>query len=302
MLPVSSRNPGLRAAPFFSAAAVATAPAPHEYEMIALAGSGTFAEVWQVRDPRTGEIYALKRLRTETTDQRAARRILANEAEVAAKVESPNVARLAASFLTADPPCLLMEWLDGQTLEARLAVENRIFCREALWIARQCAQGLHALLVTGFSHGDVKPSNIFLCEDGTVKLIDLGFARPDRIIAAELTDPAERSVTGTPEYMAPETLLGTDADGIARDVYSLGVTLYQMLTGSLPFNGRTMVELLREHQQSIPPRLRSQAPEVPREISDFVHRLLAKQPLRRGGGLSWLVRELIGLELLVMGS
>jgi len=75
-----------------------------------------------------------------------------------------------------------------------------------------------------------------------------------------------------------------------------------MLTGSLPFNGRTMVELLREHQQSIPPRLRSQAPEVPREISDFVHRLLAKQPLRRGGGLSWLVRELIGLELLVMSS
>jgi serine/threonine-protein kinase len=265
--------------------------------MIALAGRGTFAEVWQVKDSRTSVLYALKKLRTDTPDQPAARRILANEAEVAGKVRSQHVVRLSAKYLDADPPCLILEWLAGRTLEARLAADKRIFCREALWIARQCVQGMHALLLAGFSHGDIKPSNIYLCDDGTVKLIDLGFARPDRIVARELADPAAPSVSGTPEYMAPEALVRGETGGIARDVYSLGVTLYRMLTGSLPFGGKTIVEVLREHQQSLPPKLRSHAPEVPREVSEFVHRLLAKQPLRRGGGLTCLIRELIGLEL-----
>lgn len=290
-----------RAAPLYAEpAAGSTALRPGEFEMIALAGRGTFAEVWQARNPRTGELHALKRLRTDLPDQPAARRILANEAEVAGKVKSPFVVGLTANCLDADPPCLVLEWLAGQTLEARLAADKRIFCGEALWIARQCVQGMHALVVSGFSHGDIKPSNIFLCDNGLVKLIDLGFARPDRVVASELGDPADRALTGTPEYMAPESLVRGETGGIARDVYSLGVTLYRMLAGSLPFHGTTIVEVLREHQRSLPPRLRSHAPEVPREVSEFVHRLLAKQPIRRGGGLSWLIRELIGLELLVM--
>ncbi len=301
MPPASPRLTASRAAPFYAAPASGTTLRdPHEFEMLALAGRGTFAEVWQVRDPRTDALHALKKLRTDTPEQPSARRILANEAEVAGKVTSPHVVRLVAKFPDADPPCLVLEWLAGRTLETRLAADKRIFCREALWIARQCVQGMHALLLAGFSHGDIKPSNIFLCDDGTVKLIDLGFARPDRIVARELADPAAPSVTGTPEYMAPEALVRGETGGIARDVYSLGVTLYRMLTGSLPFNGTTIVEVLREHQQSLPRRLRSHSPEVPREVGEFVHRLLAKQPLRRGGGLSWLIRELIGLELLVM--
>jgi serine/threonine-protein kinase len=75
-----------------------------------------------------------------------------------------------------------------------------------------------------------------------------------------------------------------------------------MLTGSLPFQGESVADVLRQHQQTLPTPLRSLAPEVPREVSDLVHRLLSKEPLRRGGGLSWLVRELIGLELEVLGS
>jgi serine/threonine-protein kinase len=156
---------------------------------------------------------------------------------------------------------------------------------------------MHDLLIAGYTHGDIKPSNIFLCDDGTVKLIDLGFARADRIHPVDLGGASARTVTGTPEYMAPETLISGNAGGAARDVYSLGVTLYQMLTGSLPYQADSVAEVLRQHQQSLAPRLRSLAPDVPREVDEFVHRLLSKQPLRRGGGLSWLVRELIGLEL-----
>lgn len=267
------------------------------FEPVGLAGRGTFAEVWQVRDRTTGQLLALKQLRADRKDQPAARRVLENEAEVAGKVSSQHVVRVFECDLAAELPYLALEWLPGRTLEARLAAEGRLFCRDALWIARQCAQGMHDILIAGFTHGDIKPANIFLCDTGVAKLIDLGFARADRFPETDLAEVPEHVVTGTPEYLAPESLVPGAADGVARDVYSLGVTLYRMLTGSLPFTGQTVGEVLRQQQQSLPPRLRALAPDVPRDVGEFVHRLLSKQPLRRGGGLSRLVRDLIGLEL-----
>lgn len=268
-----------------------------EFELTALAGHGSFADVWKVRDARTGEWQALKRLRGDCANAAVARRILENEAEVACKVDSEYVVRIRRACLDADPPYLVLEWLAGTTLEARLSAEKKIPCREAMWIARQCAQGMHALLTAGYTHGDIKPSNIFLLNDGRVKLIDLGFARPDRLRSPEVAGSFGGTLAGTPEYLAPEALVPGDGGGVARDVYSLGVTLFRMLTGLLPFSGESVSEVLRQHQQSRSPRLRSLAPEVPREIAEFVHRLLAKQPIRRGGGLAWLVHDLIGLEL-----
>jgi len=268
-----------------------------DFELAALAGHGSFADVWKIRDTRTGAWQALKRLRGDCANAAVARRILENEAEVASKVDSEYVVRICDARLEADPPHLVLEWLAGTTLEARLSAEKKITCRDAMWIARQCAQGMHALLTAGYTHGDIKPSNIFLLDDGRVKLIDLGFARPDRLRTSEVADSLGGKLAGTPEYLAPEALVPGDGGGVARDVYSLGVTLFRMLTGSLPFSGDSVSEVLRQHQQSRSPRLRSLAPEVPREIAEFVHRLLAKQPIRRGGGLAWLVHDLIGLEL-----
>jgi serine/threonine-protein kinase len=271
-------------------------------DRIALAERGTYAEVWQVRHRPTGQLLALKQLRPDRDDQSAARRILENEAEVAEAVGSEFVVRLVSAQLDPEPPYLLLEWLSGRTLEARLADEQRLFCREAVWVARQCAQGMHALLIAGWTHGDIKPSNIFLFNDGSVKLIDLGFARPDRLPATDLADEHRPTLTGTPEYLAPESLLAGESSGVARDVYSLGVTLYRMLTGTLPFSGETVVEVVRQHQGSLPPRLRALAPEVPREVEELVQRLLSKQPLRRGVGLAWLIRDLIGLELQLLAT
>jgi serine/threonine-protein kinase len=236
-------------------------------------------------------------LRTDCTNPGVARRIFENEAEVARKVEKEFIVEMHDARLEADPPYLVLEWLSGRTLESKLSAEKALSCREAIWIARQCAQGMHALLVAGYAHGDIKPSNIFLRGDGNVKLIDLGFARPDRLRTPEIDGALASTLTGTPQYLAPEALVAGEPGGVARDIYSLGVTLYRMLSGSLPFSGESVSEVLRQHQQSLSPRLRCRVPNVPREVSEFVHRLLAKQPIRRGGGLSWLVHDLIGLEL-----
>src|SRR5262245_18186462 len=294
MSPASSLRVEACAAPVEAAVAASGAP---DYELLSLAGRGTFADVWRVRDRRTGRHLALKQLRTDRSDQPAARRILENEANVCQKVQSEHVVTIIHTQFDADPPHLALEWLTGKTLEARLTIGERLFCREAIWIARQCAQGMHALLAAGYTHGDIKPSNIFVLSDGRVKLIDMGFARPDHQIATDLAATGARPLTGTPEYLAPEALVQGDTGGVTRDVYSLEVTLFRMRTGSLPIKGESVADILRQHQQSLPPRLRSLAPDVPREVSGLVQRLLSKQPLRRGGGLLWLIDELVGLEL-----
>jgi len=267
-----------------------------DLNLLMLVGQSPFAEVWLVRNRETGMLHALKQLRTDGPNAATGRQLLWNEAEVCRRVRSEHVVRIVDTRLDARPPCLLLEWLAGETLEARLTRERQLCCAEALWIARQCAQGLTDLLTAGFFHGDVKPSNIFVGRSGSVKLIDLGFARPDKRIVDDLSD-SDRELTGTPEYLAPETLVPREQGLAARDIYSLGVVLYRMLAGVRPFQGEGVAETIREHQQSVPPRLRSLAPHVPAEVEDLVHRLLSKQPLRRGTGLKSLVHELVGLEL-----
>lgn len=272
--------------------------APH-LDVLALAGRGAFGEVWLVKDRRTSRLHALKQLRADCPNPTAGRQLLWNEAEVGRRVQSEHVIRVGEPFLEADPPYLLLEWLSGETLEARLTREMQLPCPQALWIARQCAQGLSDLLRAGFTHGDLKPSNIFLCRSGLAKIIDLGFARPDQRIVDELTDAA-RTLSGTPEYMAPEALVPSQQSGIARDLYALGVTLYRMLAGCLPIQGESLADVIREQRQTHAPRLRILAPHVPPAAEDLVHRLIAKQPLRRGTGLRGLVTELVKLELLTL--
>lgn len=267
-----------------------------DLDLLMLVGQSPFAEVWLVRDRPTGMLRALKQLRSDSPNAATGRQLLWNEAEVGRRVQSEHVVRIVETRLDGRPPHLLLEWLAGETLEARLTRERQLCCAESLWIARQCAQGLTDLLAAGFFHGDVKPSNIFVGRSGSVKLIDLGFARPDKRIVDDLNE-SDRELTGTPEYLAPEALVPREQGLAARDLYSLGVVLYRMLAGVRPFQGEGVAETIREHQQSVPPRLRSLAPHVPADVEDLVHRLLSKQPVRRGTGLKNLVHELISLEL-----
>ena len=272
---------------------------PPGFGAVALAGRGSFAEVWQVRDRETGCLYALKRLQAQWRDNPAANRLLHTETQVGQAVRSPYVVRVVRSEPSGDSPYTILEWVDGVSLEQRLSGGQRLPVGQAVWIARQCALGLTALEQAGYSHGDVKPANIFLTAGGPVKLIDLGFAR-----AAEgsRTRSRDNPMMGTPEYLAPETLSRAPANPVTGDMYSLGVTLFRMLTGRLPFAAEAPAEILRHQRQSKPPLLRRWCPEAPRELAGLVNRLLAKQPIRRPRSLSALVEELIRLELMTLGD
>jgi eukaryotic-like serine/threonine-protein kinase len=267
---------------------------PDGFSAIQPAGRGTFAEIWKVRERATGNVFALKRLLPQFVDDEGARRLLLNEATAGHAVAGQHVVRVMQSNHNLSPPFNLLEWLDGGTLGEQLESGQSLSIGSIIWVARQCAQGLSDLARAGYSHGDVKPDNIFLETGGAAKLIDLGFAEP---IGEPPSLGQVRCITGTPEYMAPESCLRGTVNSQLRDMYSLGVVIFRLLAGQLPFEAATVEQVLRLHGSARPPALGELCPSAPDDLVNLVERLLAKQPVRRPQSFSSLIRELTALEL-----
>ncbi len=289
-----TETPDNETAPAETIAFPAVVDFPEGYAAVQPAGQGTFAEIWKVRERATGDVFALKRLRPEYVDDEQARRLLINEAAAGRAVTGKHIVHVIQSDHDASPPFNLLEWLDGETLGQQLENGQSFSVGTIIWIARQCAQGLNDLARAGFSHGDVKPDNIFLETDGQAKLIDLGFAES---IGAPRALGQVRCLTGTPEYMAPESCLRGTVNPLLRDMYSLGVVVYRLLSGRLPFQAATVEQVLRLHGSARPPALGELCPSAPDDLINLVQRLLAKQPVRRPQSYSSLIRELTALEL-----
>ena len=267
---------------------------PAGFDRIGKTAQGSFSEIWKVRESSTGCLFALKCLLGDWNDDIAAMQLLRNEARIGQSVDSRYVVRFEQSGAGCEGPWNLLEWLDGETLERRLRGNRRLSVGEAVWIARQCTQGLCDLAEAGFSHGDVKPANIFLTGDGNVKLIDLGFARS---FQEPHTIENTQYLTGTAAYMAPETLTRGSVNPLTRDMYSLGIMLFRMLSGRLPFETANSDSALRLHRSARPPQLESRCRAAPPELIRLIKQLLAKQPIRRPQSYQTLLRMLLRLEL-----
>jgi serine/threonine protein kinase len=272
---------------------------PRGFEPIELAGIGAFAEVWKTVEIRTGRTCALKRLRPELCGDATARRILRNESQACQHLVSRHVPKIVGGDPHGEVPYLAFEWLNGRTLEDELTAEGPLSLRRAVWMARQCADGMRDLECAGLAHGDIKPQNLFLTIGGELKLLDLGFVRS--IVGSEDNIPAD-GFAGTPEYMAPESLCDAPSKPVIKDLYSLGITLYRSLSGRLPFVGETAAEVMEHQRQTRPTLLRRYRPDVPRELADLVSRMLAKQPMRRPQNLRSLIRELVDIELTLLSG
>jgi serine/threonine protein kinase len=283
-----------------AARSLAEAPPPSRigtWELVRPLGQGLLARVYQARPIDSAANvpagYAIKVLREGWVDDPRGLEIVCREARVGRRVSHRHLVPILAASLHQRPYFLVMPYLQGQNLAELLATKERPALPAALWIARQVAEGLDALHGAGWMHADVKPSNIFVAPTAHVTLIDLGFARR----GDEIGSVASRPVVGSLDYIAPEALSSTLRADIRSDIYSLGVTLFEMLSGRLPFDADDVATLAAAHRQSLPCDLRVLEPQIPTRVARLIRQMLAKEPLRRPQTPRELVDRLTALEI-----
>ncbi len=261
--------------------------------LLKLAGRGGRGSVYRAWQPSLKRVVAVKILSKELAQNREYLQRFLREAKVASKVSHKNVVRAFDINKHGGNIYLVMEYVAGQSVGEILREKGKLKPADALEIARLVAEAIAYVSQVGLVHRDIKPDNIMLDTKGRLKLCDLGLARPSG--ATQLTSPMVAQ--GTPAYMAPEAALSPEIDSQA-DVYSLGVTLYRMLLGKLPFDHQDPVEILRMHIEEEPRGL--DGGELPGALSELIRRMLDKDAKKRPAAKD-LPREIAALEKAIPG-
>jgi tetratricopeptide (TPR) repeat protein len=261
------------------------------FEIERRAGAGGMGEVYQAHDRRTGERVALKVLHRRAALEEGR---FMREAEVLSALSHPSIVRyLGHGQTAAGAPYLAMEWLEGETLSARLSRAG-LTIGESVALGARVAEALGEAHRHGVVHRDLKPSNLFLRGGsiGAPALIDFGIARMMRA-GGTLTTPG--AMVGTPGYMAPEQARGESAVGPRADVFSLGCVLFKCLSGRPPFEGDDALAVMLKVVLEEPPLLSELRPEIPEALSDLVARMLSKTPEQRPADGAAIAAELAAL-------
>ena len=248
-----------------------------EYEVIELVGYGGMGAVLRAFDTKLNRIVAIKAMAPQlATNPMAVKRFL-REAQAAAAVHHDHIVTIYAVDDEHRPPFLVMEFVEGQTLGAKIDREGALGLLHILRIGEQIAAGLAAAHKLGLIHRDVKPSNILL-QNGIerVKITDFGLARAGDDV--DMTQPG--LISGTPQYMSPEQAQGARVDA-RSDLFSLGSVLYAMCTGRPAFRAETVLGVLRRVCDDTPRPIHEINPEIPRWLEAIVEKLLAKNPTDR---------------------
>ena len=243
-----------------------------QYQVLEVIGQGGMGVVLRANDPKLNRIVALKVLASHLTANATARKRFLREARAAAAVTHPHVIAIYAVDENNTPPYLVMECVDGQSLQQKIDREGELELKEILRIGSQIAAGLAAAHAHGLIHRDIKPANILL-ENGVerVKITDFGLARA--IDDLSITRTGE--VTGTPQYMSPEQASGQGVD-YRSDLFSLGCVLYAMCTGRSPFRADSTMAVLRRVCDDVQRPIRKVNEAIPGWLVDIIDRLLAK--------------------------
>jgi serine/threonine protein kinase len=269
------------------------APVIPGYELLKPLGGGPLTCVYSARDCETDSACAVKVLRAECADEATAIKLLQREARTGLSVRHPHLVRFVEAHVTRPPYFLVMELLAGEALRRRLRRDYRLDLGTTLWIARQTAEALAALHRAGFVHSDVKPDNIRLVDDGTAKLIDLGFShRPGENRAFR----EDGYVLGTVNYLAPELCDLESEAGSSSDMFSLGVTMFEMLAGRLPYPLGSTRQTLRRHRYDPPAEIHPYAGPLPVALTNLLDHLLARRPGDRPRATA-VVQQLIAFEI-----
>jgi eukaryotic-like serine/threonine-protein kinase len=246
-----------------------------DHEVISTLGSGGMGHVYQVRHMISHRVEAMKvllpgRPATEEIAQRFLREI-----RLLASLDHPNIAVLHTAFRHEGELIMIMEFVEGQTLRAKLDTNSVMMGRSIDYI-QQVLSGLAYAHTRGVIHRDIKPSNIMINRDDRVKLVDFGLAFPT--LGSDVTRPG--AILGSLHYMSPEQVMGEQLDA-RSDLYSVGVTLYQLITGRLPFDGTGEYAIASSHLRAMPTDPVAINPNIPPLLSEAVMKSLAKTPESR---------------------
>lgn len=247
------------------------------YEIVETTGSGGMGVVYRAMDVTLGRTVALKILRDELRAQPQIIARFKQEAKAFARLDHPNIVRVYSVGTVGRIPYIAMEFIEGVSLSDMLMANGPMSWREALGIGAQVAAALACAHDAMIVHRDIKPANIIIDKAGAAHVTDFGIAKILNT-SSQLTQDGTR--LGTPQYMCPERCRNKEVSP-ASDIYSLGVLLFQCISGRLPFEAANPVELIQKIAHNAPARLRSFAPDVPDQVERLIAHMIEKNPQDR---------------------
>jgi len=257
------------------------------YRLESKLGSGGMSTVYLALDEVLDRPVAVKLLHREISEEADQLERFRREARAAARLSHPNLVGVIDAGEDDGRPYIVFEYIQGRTLKRRLQEEGPLPVDEAVAYAIEIGRGLTAAHARKLVHRDVKPQNVLIDPDGRAKVTDFGIARS--LEAKGMT--ATGRVLGTTDYVSPEQAMGEDVDE-RSDVYSLGVVLYEMLTGDVPFRAETQVGVAMKHVNEPMPDVQAKRPEVSAAVASVVDRATTKDPRDRYSTVAEMVRDL----------
>ena len=268
------------------------------YEVLDRLGAGAMGTVYKARHRRMKRVVALKVLSKEVARQESFAQRFQREVEVIAQLTHPNIVMAFDADEYSGGPFLVMEFINGRDLSTEVAKTGALSVADAVECILQAARGLEYAHSQGIIHRDIKPGNILRDASGTIKVADLGLARisgaEGRTANTSLTQTG--GVVGTVDYMPPEQALDSTTINHRADIYSLGCTLFYLLTGSPPYEGSTILAVLLKHREAPIPALCAIRPDAPHGLDALFQRMMAKRAQDRPQTMTDVVRELEALK------
>jgi serine/threonine-protein kinase len=249
----------------------------NRYQLLEQLGSGGMAEVFRARDLMLDRYVAIKILRKDYSGNKDFQNHFRQEARAAANLSHPNIVTVHDFGFAEDLLYIVMEYIPGRDLKKLIRERGRFSIQEGIPLIIQACAGIGYAHRAGLVHCDVKPHNMLVAQDHRLKVTDFGIAR-----ALATITPGERTdvVWGSPLYFSPEQAQG-EAPSPASDVYSLGIVLYEVLSGTPPFTASTPDQLARLHASARPVPISEYIPEIPAALEEIVMKVLTKEPSAR---------------------
>ena len=246
------------------------------YKVLERVGRGAMGVIYRGMDPVLDREVAIKVMSSDfAADGEESRKRFFREARAAAKLQHRNIVTVFEFAEEDGVPYIIMEFLRGRSLAAQNQLDESLPLERKLQIVSELCDGLQYASDNGIIHRDVKPANVWLMDDGTVKLVDFGIAK-----ITTATSTLGKDVIGTAAYMSPEQAEGHPADG-RSDIFSVGVVLYELVSGRRPFEAQTPTATLMKIVHEAPPPIASLVPDVPQVLVDVIGRALEKDPAAR---------------------